>query len=127
MDYVNLKEGRNDTVVKALYEYMVKFAVLFGADKATASSDMKDVIDFQIEFAKVLIPLEERNNISSHTSTIRGLQEMYPSFPWLNLINNFLFPMMRLVPDDIIHVEQPKFFERLENFLPKTTMFFLEL
>ncbi|KAJ3654450.1 hypothetical protein Zmor_013639 [Zophobas morio] len=115
-----LKKGFNDTAVRAMYHRMVEFAVLFGADRATAISDMKNVIDFQIEFAKLIGPhVAPKNKSLNYNPTIRELQKMYPSFPWLKLINNYLSPIATLTSDDVIHVQQPEFFERLENFLPK--------
>lgn len=54
MPYERLKKGLNDTAVQASLGYMIQLAVLFGADKNTAASDMKDVIEFEISLAKVI-------------------------------------------------------------------------
>jgi hypothetical protein len=54
MPYERLKKGLNDTAVQASLDYMIQLAVLFGADKNTAASDMKDVIEFEISLAKVI-------------------------------------------------------------------------
>ncbi|KAJ3654446.1 hypothetical protein Zmor_013635 [Zophobas morio] len=121
MYYEVLRKGFNDTTVKAMYNHMVEFAVLFGADRATAISDMKDVIDFRIELAKLIIPYEEQKNKSLNYNpiTIRELQKNYPSLPWLKLINNYLSPIDMLTSDDIVNVAIPKYMDSLETFLPK--------
>ncbi|XP_063903425.1 neprilysin-2-like isoform X1 [Zophobas morio] len=120
MYYETLKKGFNDTTVKAMYNHMVEFAVLFGADRATAISDMKDVIDFRIELAKLIIPDEEEKNKSLNYNpvTIRELQKNYPSLSWLKLINNYLSPIDTFTSDDIINVAIPKYMDSLETFLP---------
>ena len=120
MYYETLKKGFNDTTVKAMYNHMVEFAVLFGADRATAISDMKDVIVFRIELAKLIIPDEEQKNKSLNYNpvTIRELQKNYPSLSWLKLINNYLSPIDTFTSDDIINVAIPKYMDSLETFLP---------
>ncbi|XP_063934174.1 neprilysin-1-like [Zophobas morio] len=115
MDYKTLQIGPHNYAVKALYKYMVEFAVFFGADKATATSNMEDVIEFQTEFARLLSP--GGGSIASYR--IEELQKFGPRFPWLKLINNFLFPMKMLVPDDSIYVYKSSFFRQLVHFLPE--------
>lgn len=49
----NLIGGLQDDVVKTYYEYMVDLAELFGANRATAENDVKNMINFRVELAKV--------------------------------------------------------------------------
>lgn len=55
MPYDRLKKGFNDTAVKAGYDYLVELAVLFGADRTAAIAEMREVAEFEIEFAKVIV------------------------------------------------------------------------
>ncbi|EFA04401.2 neprilysin-2 [Tribolium castaneum] len=119
MPYDRYKKGFNDTAVKAGYEYLVELAVLFGADRTAARAEMREVVEFQIELAKMIIPYEERKNVSLSYNpvTIRELQRNFTTIPWLKLINNYLSPIM-LTSDTVVNVAVPTFLERLENFLP---------
>ncbi|KAJ3654445.1 hypothetical protein Zmor_013634 [Zophobas morio] len=121
MGYVVLNRDYNDTLVKATYNFLVEVAVLFGADRATAVTDIKDLIDFEIELADLLVSNEEHNNIFQdyNPSTIRELQRNYSSIPWLKLLNSYLFPVDFLDLGDTINVMQPEFFKKLDTFLPK--------
>lgn len=43
----------DEPFVQAYHNYQVELAVLFGAERARAESEMKDVLDFEIELAEV--------------------------------------------------------------------------
>lgn len=55
-------KGFNDPFVKAYYKFMVDVAVIFGASKARANKEMKEVMEFQIELAKVNIKEQFNKN-----------------------------------------------------------------
>jgi len=58
-----LVKGFEDEDVQYYYRYMVDTAVLFGADKAVAESELKESLLFEIELATdILKPKEERRN-----------------------------------------------------------------
>ena len=44
---------RNSSVIKAYEEYAVNVAVLMGADRTAAEAEMKDMVDWEREFAEV--------------------------------------------------------------------------
>lgn len=44
----------NDTNVQAYLEFMIDVAVIFGANRTRAEKDMSDVLQFEIELAKVV-------------------------------------------------------------------------
>lgn len=48
-----LNRGLSDKLVQAYYEYMVDIAVLLGADRARAQSELKDSLDFEMKLANV--------------------------------------------------------------------------
>lgn len=48
-----LVKGLDEPRVKAYHSFQVDMAVLYGADRKEAESDMKDVLDFEIAFANV--------------------------------------------------------------------------
>lgn len=48
-----LIKGLDDKIVKAYYDYMVDIAVLFGADRKVAESELKESLKFEIKLANV--------------------------------------------------------------------------
>lgn len=50
-----LIKGMEDKVVSAYYSYMVDLAVIFGADRSKAETELKESLLFEIELANVSI------------------------------------------------------------------------
>lgn len=48
-----LVNGLDDDGVKAYYKFMVENAVVFGANRSRAESEMRDALDFEIKLANV--------------------------------------------------------------------------
>lgn len=48
-----LSKGLEDKIVKAYYEYMVDIAVILGADRARATKELAESLDFEIALANV--------------------------------------------------------------------------
>lgn len=46
-------EGLNESHVNSYYKYMVDIASVLGADKEKAKKELKEVVEFEIELAKV--------------------------------------------------------------------------
>lgn len=55
MNLVTLKKGIEHEMVKELKNLMVKVAQFFGADKKRANREMEEVINFEVQLAKVRI------------------------------------------------------------------------
>ncbi len=53
MDREILIEGFDDENVQAYYSYAVDMVTIFGADRFSAELEIKDVVNFEIELAKV--------------------------------------------------------------------------
>ena len=54
---------RNDTKLQAYERYAVEMAVLLGAYRQHAEEEMKKMVDFEIEYAKVSIILRTKFNL----------------------------------------------------------------
>lgn len=52
-----MRKGLQDPIVRAYYNYMVKIAVAFGAERERATKEMEEVINLDIALAKVLFNL----------------------------------------------------------------------
>lgn len=52
-----LLKGMEHAFVKAYYDYMVDAAVIFGANKINAETESLNVLQFEMELAKVCVKL----------------------------------------------------------------------
>ena len=50
-----LTKGFDEKIVQAYYDYMVDIAVILGADKARASEELKESLEFEMKLANVRI------------------------------------------------------------------------
>ncbi|XP_060860193.1 neprilysin-2-like [Metopolophium dirhodum] len=115
-----LVKGTNYLVVDEYYKYMVDIAVLFGADRQRATEELKESLEFEVELAKISMPLEETNDLFKmyNPMNITDLQQKFPSIPWQEFLNKLLKQFIR--QDDIIIVSSPKYFSGLGALLSKT-------
>ncbi|GFR64348.1 endothelin-converting enzyme 1 [Elysia marginata] len=66
-------------------KYMYDVAVMLGADTDTAHRDVEDMMQFEIELAKITIPTAQRrdNQEMYNKMTVGKLQQLVPEFEWL--------------------------------------------
>lgn len=50
-----LVKGINDKNVKAYFDFMVENAIIFGANRTSAETEMRDALEFEIKLANVSI------------------------------------------------------------------------
>ncbi|XP_019873600.1 neprilysin-2 isoform X2 [Aethina tumida] len=119
-----LIKGFNEKLVKAYYDYMVDIAVIFGADREKAKTELRESLEFEMKLANISLPSEKRRNATSlyNPMTIDDLQKNFPSIPWNEYMNTLLAPDTSVQPGEIIIVNVPKYitdFERLISRTPK--------
>ncbi|KAB0797732.1 hypothetical protein PPYR_08725 [Photinus pyralis] len=118
-----LVKGLEDKIVKAYYEVLVDIAVIFGADRASAVREIKEVVEFQIKLANICLPREKRRNATAlyNIMTVEELQHDFPFLNWMEYLQNvFDVPGIEIPYDEPIIVTVPKYFPELENLLGKT-------
>ncbi|KAF5280973.1 hypothetical protein FQR65_LT14897 [Abscondita terminalis] len=119
-----LIKGMNNTLVKAYFEFIVDVAVIFGAKRASAEMELKQCVEFQIEWAKIVLPKEEKRNATAlyNPMTIDELQNRFPFIDWLEYIRNVLdIPDIEIGYDEVVSVSVPNYFTKLEALLRKTS------
>lgn len=87
IDREYLVKGFEDEVVQAYYSYQVDTAVLFGSDRFQAETEVKSVLTFEMALAKILIPKEERRNMTLmyNPVSIKEFQHIFPIHDWVSL------------------------------------------
>ncbi|KAH8343968.1 hypothetical protein KR084_002815 [Drosophila pseudotakahashii] len=117
-----LVKGFNETLVTAYYEYMVDIAVLFGANKDLAKTELLTSLEFEIALANISWPNEKRRNSSElyNLRTPAQLQAAYPYVQWVDYMNALLPEGLSVAEDEMINLSVPSFFEDLGKLLAKT-------
>ncbi|XP_008194353.1 neprilysin-2 [Tribolium castaneum] len=121
------RNGFNETVFQAFYEFMTKVAVVFGADEHTAAEEMRQVAEFIVTLARITVPAEERHNqsLENNPMTISELENRYSYVPWLEYINTMLKPYHKVTPNNTVVVKIPQYYDKLQDVLrntPKRTL-----
>ncbi|KAF9417630.1 hypothetical protein HW555_005337 [Spodoptera exigua] len=117
-----LNRGFSDKLVQAYYDYMVDIAVLLGAERPRAETELKESLQFEMKLANISLPLEKRRNATSlyNPMTIAELSEKFPKIPWLEYINRLLAPHVKVGEDEVAIVSVPKYISDLELLLETT-------
>ncbi|XP_035430447.1 neprilysin-2 isoform X1 [Spodoptera frugiperda] len=117
-----LNRGFSDKLVQAYYDYMVDIAVLLGAERPRAETELKESLQFEMKLANISLPLEKRRNATSlyNPMTIAELSEKFPKIPWLEYINRLLAPHVKVGEDEVAIVSVPKYISDLELLLEST-------
>ncbi|KAH8264524.1 hypothetical protein KR038_009603, partial [Drosophila bunnanda] len=136
-----LVKGFNETLVTAYYDYMVDVAVLFGANKDKAKTELLSSLEFEIALANVSTagvclacrrvqfwfpqiswPNEKRRNSSElyNLRTPAQLQAAYPYVQWVDYMNALLPEGLDVAEDEMINLSVPSFFEDLGKLLART-------
>lgn len=130
-----------DKVVSAYYSYMVDLAVLFGADRPKAETELKESLEFEMAlanvssitfqtylfylticFEQISLPNEQRRNATKlyNPKTIDQLQKENPSVPWREYFSKILPPTVPIANDEVIIINVPSYLGDLEKLLSNT-------
>ena len=123
LDREYLVNGTEDKLVSAYYSYMVDLAVLLGANKTDAETELLDTLNFEIELAKISLPQEERRNqtLLYNPMTIQDIQSQYPYLNWLNIFKTmFTNTGLQIDDSEVIVVEEPSYMDKLKALLSRT-------
>ncbi|KAJ8664917.1 hypothetical protein QAD02_006579 [Eretmocerus hayati] len=87
-----LSEGLKNSKVKRYFDFMIDLATILGADYQHALEDLIGSLKFEIELAKINHEFLRVNRYGSenHRMTIKELQTLCPSIPWLEYITKIL-------------------------------------
>ncbi|XP_033220990.1 neprilysin-2-like [Belonocnema kinseyi] len=117
-----LVKGFSDKSVKDYFRNMVETAVKYGANKAKAENELRDVLDFEIELTTITLREEERHNQTAleNLMTVKNLTTTYPFVHWKKYFNTILKSAFVIGDEEVIKVSVPTFFAKLGPLLKKT-------
>ncbi|KAF5280977.1 hypothetical protein FQR65_LT14901 [Abscondita terminalis] len=119
----NLIQGYHNTIVQWYYKYLVDLSVIFGANRTVASSQMKEVINFMVELAKLTLPPEERRNFTAVTNimNVAEIKKRFPQIDWIDFMNNIIdIPGIQIYDNDTVDVSSLEYVNKLERLLTQT-------
>ncbi|XP_070505218.1 neprilysin-2-like [Chironomus tepperi] len=116
-----LEEFESQTI-QDYHKYQVDLAILYGAKRICAELQMREVLEFEVKLARIVMTKEERTDFNNlyHLMSIKELQAKYPFMDWLNYFNSILPDVSRVTKDEIINVSVPKYLEDLGRLLENT-------
>lgn len=117
-----LSKGFEDKIVRAYYDYMVDIAVILGANKTTAKTELRESLDFEMKLANISLPNEKRRNASLlyNPMSIEELSKNFSSIPWKEYFNTLLAPSAHVEDNEVVIVSVPSFISSLEKLLSTT-------
>nr|XP_033323580.1 neprilysin-2 isoform X1 [Megalopta genalis] len=117
-----LSKGFDDKIVQAYYNYMVDIAAILGVDKATAKTELRQSLEFEMKLANISLPNEKRRNATLlyNPMTVRDLSKSYRSIPWKEYFNTLLAPNLQVDDDEVVIVSVLSYISSLEELLAST-------
>ncbi|XP_043277627.1 neprilysin-2-like [Venturia canescens] len=107
------------SVLTKYYNLVVDLAVELGADKNETLMELREMIKFEIDLAKIKKSDQE---VKLHArETIGEFGRRYRSVPWMEYITQSLPSDMSVTPDEIILVDDPEYYVKLEALMCKTS------
>lgn len=97
--------------------------VLLGADPETASKEISNMVDFEINLANITSPKEKRRNATLlyNVMTLKHIQEKYNFLDWYGYISAILPPDITVDENELINIVDVPFIESLDTLLENTT------
>ncbi|XP_065114436.1 phosphate-regulating neutral endopeptidase PHEX isoform X2 [Paramisgurnus dabryanus] len=110
---------------EALLRLMVDVAVMLGANVQAAEAQMKQVLDFEMKLAQIVIPYENRTSENMYNKySLSKLQRTVPEFYWLGfvraVIDTELYPDHKISSSEQVIVRAPQYFKDLFKLINAT-------
>lgn len=117
--------GADDKYVQGYYTYMLGISGLFNVsiESEEVRVEMREMLEFEIELAKLKTPREERRNDSRmyNKMTIGRLEdEVVTGIRWREYFDTAIPAELNVTDDEEIIVKEPEFFRRLLKLIDKT-------
>ncbi|XP_037931990.1 neprilysin-1-like [Teleopsis dalmanni] len=99
-DYYLKSSSEND--LKAYHKYMTQTAILLGADPETATQELNEVVQFEINLVNASLPEADRHDTSAiyKKITLSELQEQVPEIDWTEYLQTALGQEIQLQPNE---------------------------
>lgn len=95
---------------------------MLGGTKEDADKEIRDVVDFQIQLARIFISSEDRRNpkLYYNQKSLKEIQELYPWLDWKPFLNNLMYPAFEIDDNYILNVNDKAYYDNLGALLQET-------
>lgn len=110
----------NQKLLDAYLDYMVKVAVLLGAQEDNAKLQMQAVLAFETRIAEITVPADKRRDgeLLYHNMTLQDLQERAPLIDWRAMFEDaFRLVGRKVSAKEEVVVYEPEYLENLTKIL----------
>jgi membrane metallo-endopeptidase-like protein 1 len=117
--------GFEDETVQHYYTYMVKSAVLLGADLDFANEELKESLLFEIDLANITVPSEERRNATAlYNPTTLGALPSLEGLPpsWTEYVQKLFeeADQIKIDESEKVIILNLDYFDKLSKLLKQT-------
>ena len=115
-----LIKGLEDKSVQAYFRYMIETAVYLGADKDTATDQLKASLLFEFKIAELSLSNDQMRNPTAlnNQMTLAEASKLYPGYNWVDYINNFFNNKDATVnANEVINVATPTVIYKIGNYI----------
>ena len=115
-----MNKTAHEKVLVAYLDYMVKVAILLGANETDAKFQMQAIIEFETKLANITTPADQRRDEEElyHMLTLTELQEKAPFLNWRDHFEDALRLVKRKITDkEKVVVYAPEFLEKLTELV----------
>lgn len=118
-----LLPGFRGSIVKAYHKYMTQVAVIFGANRTQAQLELKEVLRFEIQLAKIINAVDKFGPVYNvaEVMTLSEINSKYPYVPVEDiLVKTFQIQNEQNISGSVINVHEAAYFARLGKVLRRT-------
>lgn len=115
-----LNKSSDDEVLKAYLTFMTKVGVLLGGDEENVKNQMKDVLEFETELAKITIPADQRRDDERtyHRMTLKELNRRARHIDWVKYFQSAFEQIKREINEnEPIVVYSPEYMTNLSKLI----------
>ncbi|XP_063918178.1 neprilysin-2-like [Zophobas morio] len=119
INYEILAKGVDHSHSQAYLDYIVKIVSLFGTPTTSTNPEISEILDFERNLSNILLPFELTLSPNYNPMTIQELGVTIRTIPWLELIQNFVDPVV-MSNSTVINVPWLKFLKNVALLLRST-------
>jgi len=122
LDQEFLLQGAENPIVQAYLKYQQNVAILFGGDKNRVVSESRQVLDFEMKLAEILLPRQAKRNMTKlyNPMTIRELQKVFSLLDWVEYYNVMMPPESQVTEDEVVVVADVGVLCQMQSLLRET-------
>ncbi|XP_064641839.1 neprilysin-4-like [Lineus longissimus] len=116
-------KGRNDTMLQAYEKYAYDVAVALGATETDARQQIKQMVDFEVDIANIMIPEEKKRDFSElyNRMTLKQMTRNITGIDWTVYLRTIFQHVNLEIPDsEPVIVSVPGYYREIFDLMQRT-------